>query len=319
MSVPLLRVERPGLLTTVQDLGRAGRQREGVPVSGAMDPFALQVANLLAGSPRGAAALEITLLGPRLHVLAGCVVALCGADLTARLDDDPLPLWKSVRLQPGQTLRFGTPRAGARAYLAVAGGLSVPEVLGSRSTFLRGGLGGFAGRALQSGDVLAGVGESTGPVGWGLSPAAIPSYPREVTVSVLLGPQEDAFTAWGLDTFLSAVYEVTHESDRMGYRLSGPTIQHRPGGADILSEAVPLGVVQVPPSGQPLILMADRQTVGGYAKIATVISADISRVAQLAPGDKISFCPTSLADAHARLLAQERQLSLLESVLTWEG
>ena len=318
MPTAALRVDRPGLLTTVQDLGRVGRQAEGMVVAGAMDPFALQVANLLAGNPRGEAALEITLLGPTLHVLSECVAAICGADLSARLDDEAVPLWKSVRLRPGQTLRFGPPRAGARAYLAVAGGFAVPLVMGSKSTFLRGALGGFGGRRLRTGDVL----ERGDPVrerpGRGLPPAAVPVYPQEAMVQVILGPQENAFTPAGLGTFLSASYEVTPQSDRMGYRLAGPALEHGPGGADILSEATPMGAVQVPAEGRPLILMADRQTTGGYAKIATVISADLPCVAQLAPGNRISFRPASLADAHARLKAQERFLAHLERVLQWD-
>ncbi|MBV9851952.1 MAG: biotin-dependent carboxyltransferase family protein [Armatimonadetes bacterium] len=318
MPLAALRVDAPGLLTTVQDGGRPGYQSQGVPVSGAMDPFALQVANLLVGNPRGEAALEITLLGPSLHVLRDCVVAVCGADLSPHLDGVPLPLWKSVGLRAGQALGFGAPRAGARAYLAVAGGFAVPLVLGSRSTFLRGRWGGSGGRALRAGDVLE-IGEPARALsaltGRALSLSLVPAYPQEAVVRVLLGPQEDAFTPAGLATFLSAVYEVTHQSDRMGYRLAGPPIEHTPGRTEMLSEAVPLGAIQVPAGGQPLILMADRQTVGGYPKIATVISGDLPAVAQLAPGRRIAFRQTTLPEAQAFLLARERLLTLLEAAL----
>ncbi len=317
MPTPVLRVETPGLLTTVQDLGRWGYQQEGMTPAGAMDPFALQVANLLVSNERSAAALEITMLGPALTFLSDTVVALCGADLSAQLDDMPVPLWKSYTVAAGQTLRFGKRRGGARVYLALAGGLDVPPVLGSRATFLRGKMGGLAGRALQAGDTLNTCGRpEAGHAGQALRPTDIPIYQSAATVRIVLGPQDDAFSEQECMRFLTMSYTVTPQSDRMGYRLAGSPLRYRESyNGDLLSEAVPLGAIQVPPDGQPIILMADRQTTGGYPKIAAVISADFSRVAQLGPGDRISFQAVTLEEAQDLCIAQERQLRIWEHVV----
>lgn len=330
MTRPLFHVQTPGLLSTLQDLGRRGRQHEGVPVCGAMDPFAMQVANLLAGNGRGAAVLEITLLGPCLQALGDTAIAVCGADLTAQLDGVPLPLWRTVPVRAGQTLRFGRRVAGARAYLAVAGGFHAPDVLGSRSTFLRAGIGGLAGRALRTGDVLEGTQLETfgsrpatevargerdaAGTGRALAPSAVPQYPSTITVRVMLGPHEDHFTPQTLETFLAAEYALSPQSDRQGYRLVGPPLSCRPDrqGA-LLSEAAPWGGLQIPPDGQPILLMADRQTTGGYPLLAVACSADRSALAQLAPGDTVSFRQVSLEEAQDAAIVQERFLSLLRA------
>ena len=314
MPKPVLRVEAPGLLTTVQDIGRAGYQQEGMTPAGAMDPFALQVANLLTGSERSAAALEITLLGPVLMFLSGTVIALCGADLSARLDDVSIPLWKSCPVFAGQTLRFGKRKSGTRVYLALAGGLDVPLVMGSRATFLRGGIGGLAGRPLQAGDILES--DETSVSGYGgksLRSADIAFYSDSAVAHVVLGPQDHTFSEGVRSTFLTTQYTVTPQSDRMGFRLAGNPLRYQSGfNADLLSEAVPFGAIQVPPDGLPIILMADRQTTGGYPKIATVISADIPRIAQLAPGDTLSFQTITIGEAQDLCIAQERQLRVWE-------
>ncbi|MDQ2687634.1 MAG: biotin-dependent carboxyltransferase family protein [Armatimonadota bacterium] len=311
----MFRVQTPGLLSTLQDLGRVGYQNTGMPVAGAMDPFALQVANLLVGNARGAAALELTLLGPTLEVLGDVTIAVCGADLSARLDDAPLPLWRTAALRAGQTLRWGRRVSGARAYLAVAGGLDVPEALGSRSTFLRAGIGGFAGRALRAGDVLRGEGATAVQSGRALAPSAVPIYSSSATVRVVSGPHEDAFAPATLATFFTSEYMLSAQSDRMGYRLDGPSLSCRSERQGVLlSEAVPWGGVQIPPDGQPILLMADRQTTGGYPLIAVVATADRPRCAQLAPGDSVSFQPISLEEAQEADAAQERLLALLGSV-----
>lgn len=303
----LLEVETGGLLTTVQDLGRQGRQRSGLTPGGAMDPFAASVSNLLVGNPRGAAVLEITLLGPALRFLAPARIALCGGDLSARLDETPLPLWKTARVQPGQKLTFGRRRAGARAYLAVAGGFAVPAVLGSRSTFLRGKIGGLEGRPLRPGDILPGAAPATQARAGerGLRLQDIPAYDLPAVLHVLPGPHLPRFTAAGQAAFFSETYRLSPQSDRQGYRLSGPAVG-RNGAGDILSEPMPLGGIQIPPDGQPILLMADRQTTGGYPLVGVLISADIPRAAQLAPGDAARFAPVSLADAASAAKDAER-------------
>ena len=310
-TVPLLRVESPGLLSTVQDEGRWGHQRDGMVVAGAMDPFAAAAANLLVGSPRGAAVIEITLLGPALRALADVRLALCGGDLSPSIDGLPAPVWKTFTLREGQALTFGRRRSGARAFLAVAGGFQVPAVLGSRATFLRARLGGFEGRALKVGDVLEGIRQSLSPAARGLRLADIPDYDQPAVLHVLPGPHLSAFTGGGSDTFLSSLYTVSPQSDRQGYRLSGPAIA-RTGAADLLSEAMPWGGIQVPPDGSPILLMADRQTTGGYPLVGVVISADLSRAGQLAPGDSVRFEPVTLAGAHEAALRQENWLRVME-------
>lgn len=313
-TVPLFAVEAPGLLTTIQDAGRAGHQREGLPPAGAMDPFAASTTNLLVGNGRGAATLEITLLGPALRALSDVRVALCGADLSARLDGLPLPLWRTAIVRAGVRLSFGRRVSGARAYLAVAGGFDVPAVLGSRATFLRGGMGGLNGRPLRAGDALEGVrgGEQALPwPGRGLRPGDIPAYPLPAVLRVLPGPHPEAFAADALAAFADGIYTLSPRSDRQGYRLDGPVVSR--AGGDILSEAMPLGGLQVPPDGRPILLMADRQTTGGYPLLAVVISTDLPRAAQIAPGDTVRFVAVTLEEAQAAAVAQERWLRIVET------
>ena len=309
-AVPLLRVESPGLLTTVQDEGRWGHQRDGMVVAGAMDPFAAAVANLLVGNPRGAAVIEITLLGPALRALTDVCLALCGGDLSPQIDGLPAPSWKTFTLRGGQSLTFGRRRSGARAYLAVAGGFQVPAVLGSRATFLRARLGGFEGRPLKAGDVLEGIRQTPPSAERGLRPADIPAYTQPAVLRVLPGPHLSAFTGESLDTFFSSTYTVSPQSDRQGYRLSGPAVA-RTDATDLLSEAMPWGGAQVPPDGAPILLMADRQTTGGYPLVAVVVSADLYRAGQLALGDAVQFQVVTLAEAHELAARQERSLRVV--------
>jgi len=296
-----IEVLRPGLLTTVQDRGRFGYQKFGVPVSGAVDEIALRVANMLVGNPQGAAALEATVLGPQLRFLTDTVVALTGAVVEADLDGKPVPWYESFRVRPRQVLHIRKCPRGLRAYLAIAGGIDVPVLLGSRSTCLIASFGGFRGRALAAGDVLA-VGPPSAPLpeltGREAPSPWRPRHESRVTVRVILGPQDDAFAEEGIRTFLESGYRVTPNSDRMGYRLDGPVIRHQ-GSPDIISDWIPLGGVQVPGDGKPIILLADRQTTGGYTKIATVIRPDLSLVAQLRPGDTLAFQAVSVVEAQA--------------------
>ena len=291
-------VVRPGLMTTVQDEGRRGRQHEGVPVSGAMDRGSLRRANRAVGNAAGAAALEVTLDGLEVRVDHAGALAVAGADLGATLDGRPLPLATPVKHAAGGVVRFDGRRRGARAYLAFDGGLAVAPVLGSRATDLTSALGGVNGRRLRAGDRL-GVGE--------LSPAHRAGGPDAQTlpaggarVRVLPGPYPEWFPPAAIDKLCRTRYEVTAESNRMGYRLRAEEPLPRETG-EMISDATWQGALQVPPSGQPILLMADRQVTGGYPIIATVIAADLPVVGQLAPGDWIEFAVCTRAAAVAAL------------------
>jgi antagonist of KipI len=299
-------------MTTVQDLGRPGYQRFGMVVAGAMDAFALQAANMLAGNPPQEAAIELALGGASMRALRDCVLGIAGADLSADLDGRPIGPWQSVAIRAGQVLSFGAPRVGVWTYVAPAGGLAVPRVMGSKSTYLRAKVGGLAGRRLQGGDVLSTETPGSGRAGRSLAIQLIPAYADHAKARVVPGPQETAFTPAAMETFLSTPYEVTRQADRMGYRLRGQALALA-ASADILSDALVAGAVQVTPDGQPTVLMADRQTIGGYAKIATVISADLPRVAQLRPGQKVSFRAVSVEEAQDLAAEQERVLARIQS------
>ncbi len=298
-----------GLLTTVQDLGRFGYQRVGIPPSGPMDRLAFMAANRLVANPDGAAALECTIKGPRLEVRQAALVAVTGAPMGLTVNGQEASAWTAVRVRPGDVLAFQMASAGCRAYLAVAGGIDVPPVLGSRATYLRGNLGGLEGRALRKGDVLA-VGPPAGAAreGRAIPPALRPAYPAERECRVILGPQADRFTPEGVRAFLGDPYEVTPQADRMGYRLKGPVIAHA-RGHDIVSDGIPLGGIQVPGEGQPIVLLVDRQTAGGYTKIATVVGVDIGAIGQTRPGQRVRFRRVTLEDAHAALAAEAAWLT----------
>lgn len=292
-----LTVLAPGLLSSFQDLGRYGQQHLGVPVGGAMDERAHRLANLLVGNLESEATLEITLLGPRLRVDAPCCLAVCGADLQASLDGRPVPNNRPVIARAGEVLKFGARKQGARAYLAVHGGFALQPVLGSRSTNLRGRYGGYQGRALAVGDRLH-PGRSLADTAleelamelWNTRiylPASLgaPARPR---LRALRGEHAALFKADALRSFYSAPFRISPQSERMGYRLQGPKLElRRP--RQLLSEATCFGTVQVPAEGQPIVLMADRQTTGGYPKIAHVASVDLPQLAQSLPGDTVGF------------------------------
>ena len=295
-----LRVIKPGMLTTVQDAGRWGYQSRGVPVAGPMDSYSFRLANALVGNDRAAAGLEITLLGPELEFETERVVAVTGAEFDLTLDGRPVPMEAPFLVSAESHFRFGARRRGARAYLAIAGGIATPPVLGSRATHLISTMGGFEGRALRAGDRLL-LGDATGTRSTQpASPREVPLPDGEARVRVLAGPQADYFSADSLDVLQSAPYVIGRQSDRMGFRLEGPRLTHA-RGADIISDATPLGVLQVPASGQPILLMADRQTTGGYTVIATVITADLPLAGQLAPGDNIAFVSCTREDAFIAL------------------
>ncbi len=299
----------PGFLTTVQDGGRHGWARFGVPPSGPVDLFAFRAANLLVSNAPGAAGLEVTLAGPTLRFLRDALVAVCGAAFELWVGRLPVPTWHALYVRAGQVVRFGARHSGARAYLACDGGIALPHFLGSQSTYVKGGFGGLEGRALRQGDRLplgsplrrpfAGAGRA---YAWAGRPAYAESPP---TLRVVVGPQTEHFAPEGLDTFLEGGYQLTPASDRMGVRLSGPAIAYA-GDAGIPSDGVVMGCVQVPPDGQPIVMLADHQTTGGYAKIATVIRADLPLLAQCLPGDGVRFRAVTLAAAREALLEQEK-------------
>lgn len=303
MSSKVIRIREPGLLATVQDRGRYGYQEMGVPVSGAMDQWALRLGNLLVGNGEYAACIEITMGGFAAEFLGDTVCTVAGLNESARLNDEPVPYWQPVTVARGDVLALDRGTRGARDYLFIAGGIDVPLVLGSRSTHLRGRFGGLDGRALRPGDELA-AGHPSGRIVERFPQDFLPRYTDGPVLRVVLGPQDDRFTEAGLSTFLSGTYEVTARADRMGYRLEGLTIHHREG-ADIISDGIPLGAVQVPGDGQPMILLADRPTTGGYAKIATVISVDVPLIAQALPGAHVRFQAISLPEARELSLRRE--------------
>lgn len=315
-------VLKPGLLTAVQDAGRQDYQRFGVSVGGAADPLALRVANALVGNDSKAAALEITLTGPRLQFDCETLLAWCGADFEATLDGAPLPKNRPVRVSAGSVVNFAAARHGTTACLAVGGGLNVPVVMGSRSTDLIARIGGLEGRKLAAGDVLP-VGMPSGwgqamlellrgtakPAAWSLPPERL-GVPGEAGVlRVVRGPEWDWFVPDAQQKFFGESYRVTKDSNRMGARLGGSSLALT-APREMISAAVHHGVVQVPPSGQPIVLGADRQTIGGYPRIAVVATVDFARLAQLRPGDAIRFREVSIAQAHDMLRQREQDFAI---------
>jgi len=304
----VIRVVEPGLFTTVQDLGREGFGAMGVSASGAADAVSLRVGNLLAGNHERAAALEMTLVGGTFEFPDGDQVVLVGSDFAATLDGVGVELWAPVAVRRGQTLRVGATRSGARCYLCVRGGIAVPSFLGSASTHVLSGLGGFAGRALKKGDVL-----TTGNLGRRSDFERLSVRARQLLVPakalrVTPGPQRDLFDEAAQKSFEMSVYRVTEESNRMGLRLSG-TMIHASASGEMISEGVALGAVQMPESGMPIILFVEQQTTGGYPKIANVISADFHSLGQLRPRDEIRFEMVTWEVARALYREQEEVLA----------
>lgn len=332
-----LRVIKPGLLTSVQDLGRYGHQKHGVIVSGAMDPVAHRIANLLVGNDESDPALEITLLGPTLDFGEDTLIAICGADLSPSVGREPMPLWKPVLVKKGETLRFAGARFGTRAYLAVAGGFPLPEVMGSRSTYLRAGLGGFQGRALREGDELPigapsrlarllfgqlqSCADEYGFVAaeWGVAPELLPAYQEQPVIRALQGNQFELFSLESREAFFTRPFRVTPQSDRMGYRLEGPPLKLAET-FELISEPVAFGTVQVPAEGNPIVLLADRQTTGGYPKIAHIATVDLPVMAQTKPGDILRFQEIGREDAELLYLEQESRIrQLKQGILLKQG
>lgn len=298
-----LQVVESGALTTVQDLGRAGYEQFGVPQSGAMDEFALRAANRLVGNPPGAAVLEFALQSPVLRAGADCLVAAAGRGFRLLINKRLAGAYRCAFVRAGETIHFAPEETTGWGYLAVSGGIDVPLVMGSRSTFLRGSIGGWLGRALQPGDDLPvfplDSSHISSLVGSSLGREYRLPYVDQVSVPVILGPQQDVFGEEGLAAFLSTEYLISSASDRMGYRLSGQQIP-RQGQRELLSEGIAPGSIQVPPGGQPIVLLSDRPTTGGYAKIATVASAGLPLLVQAVPGvGRVRFEAVSVEEAQA--------------------
>lgn len=314
-----MRIVKPGLLTTVQDLGRPGYQQYGIVVGGALDGFAARAANLCVGNDDNAALLEMAQYGPEVIFERDTLVAWNGGDFDARVAGEPLPRDRAVRVAAGETINFWPARSGLRAWLAIAGGIDVPLVMGSRTTYRRAGLGGHEGRPLIAGDALKLFEPSpwarqvlatlqTGgkrAVAWTVRPDTMGQPARPGVVRALRGPECDWFTKEAQRIFFSAAWRATNEADRMGVRLAGPELARRHEG-EMVSSSVNAGTVQVPPAGQPIVLLPSRQSIGGYPRIAGVASVDLGRFTQLRPGDAVGFEEITLAVAHDLYLARER-------------
>lgn len=314
-AVECIEILSPGLQTTVQDLGRFGFGRYGVAPSGALDSFAFRIGNLLVDNPENQACLETTLLGLRVKALTDVLIAVTGANLQPRVDKRPLEMWCSHVLKQGEILSFIGPSSGCRSYIALGGGIDVPPVLGSKSTSLPSGFGGFEGKALEAGSILFSDSPHAKLVvsQRKFEPKWIPTYPGKWVLRVIWGPQDDEFTEQGRQTFLKSSYQVSSESDRTGIRLDGPIIQRKADIPDsIISEGQISGNIQVPGDGKPIIILGETVS-GGYRKIATVISADLPLLGQIRPGDEISFASVSLGEAYQALRKMESRIRVLKT------
>jgi len=322
----MIKVLKPGLATSIQDLGREGYYHLGIPPSGAMDSYALRAANLLVGNAAGAAALECTLLGPELLFAEDALVALSGARMTPRLDGAEMPLDEAFGVRAGQVLKFDYLKAGARGYLAVAGGFDVPEVLGSRSTYTLGGLGGFQGRRLAAGDeLIVGTPATGAKPGVRLPGDLVPACGGEVILRVVPGLYHHRLTTDAAEAFFADTWTVGSEADRIGYRFKGGrplqfTPREQPFGAgsdpsNIVDSCYPIGSIQVPAGLEPIVLHRDAVSGGGYAMIGTVISSDLDLIGQLQPNQKARFVAVTLEDALAARRVYRERLQRLEQVL----
>ena len=313
---PRIIIKKPGVLTTLQDLGRYGFQQFGMPVAGAMDKYALQVANLLVGNSRSEAGLEITMPGVQFKFEGSCRAAITGADLGAKLNGEPLQTWQSFNIKNEGKLEFTQLNSGSRAYLVVQGGYNVPPVMGSKSTYMKGKVGGFQGRKLEQGDILE---INNNDKANSLPSFIVPEeftrkYTAETVVRVVPGPQDDFFEEEEINKFFASNYTVTQQSDRMGYRLDGPALKHKKD-YNIITEGLTLGSIQIVGDGRPIVMMAEHHSAGGYSKIAHVITIDMPYLGQLKQGDRVSFKKIVVEEAQQLLKNQEEQLQDLEKYI----
>ena len=305
-----IKINNPGLLTTVQDLGRYGFQQFGMPVAGAMDTYSLQMANSLVGNKAGEACPEANFLCPEIEFENECLIAVCGGEAPMMINNQSVEMNTGILVKAGDVLSFGMVKNGCRLYIAFAGGIEVPRVMNSKSTYLRAKLGGFKGRSLKAGDVIR-IGMPPVNVQMrSIDAEYLLPIATDQKIRFITGTEISRFEFEGMLSFLNSVYTISPKSDRMGYRLSGPKIAHKEG-ADIISSGICNGAVQVPAHGEPIIMLADHQTVGGYTKIANVISADLPLLGQMKPGDKIRFSEVRLEVAHQLLKEQNQRLKTL--------
>jgi len=316
-GLEVLKVLKPGFFTTVQDLGRYGYLKYGVPISGAMDTFSHAAANLLVANNPEDACLEITLIGPELQALTKTQIAITGGIACPKIDDQLVPMWQTLEVQEGAVISFGKMESGCRAYLAIRGGTDTPQILGSRSTYVRGGFGGINGRQLKAEDIIGGLDVSLLKVGYSMPQELVPKFTGQFKAHVVLGPQADMFTEEGITTFLSSQYKVTLEADRIGYRLEGPMIEHE-AKADIISDALLPGAVQIPKNGKPITLMRDAQTAGGYPKIAVIITPDVSALGQAKTNDIVEFSKITMQRAHEKINDYHKFFNALGEMLIKE-
>lgn len=310
-----IRVLKPGIFTTVQDIGRTGYQSQGFGVSGVMDVRSFKIANLLIDNPENEAVLEFALTGPTLEFTAETIISITGGDFQPKVNGESIPMYTAIYLYKGDVLSFGGARTGTRGYIAFSSYLSIPVVMGSRSTNTKSAIGGFKGRRLKENDFI----------GFRIKRRYLPYFlsrtldidefdQEETVIRVIMGPQDDRFTTEGLTTFLSQEYTVTSDFDRMGCRLEGPYIAHK-GKADIISDGTAFGSIQVPAHGKPIILLADRQTTGGYTKIATVASVDLPKLVQRKTDHKIRFEAISVQKAQQLLIEEQREFSRMRQTI----
>lgn len=306
-----IRIESPGLLTTVQDLGRYGYQRFGMPVSGAADVFSMQLANLLVGNDQGLAVLEATLTGPQIRLVQDGYAAVCGGGMTPLLNGKEVPAHMTLEVRAGDLLSFEASPAGCRAYIAFDGGLAPDAIMGSRSTYLSAAIGGLKGRPLRVGDTIP-LGSTRKKVTMKQVPASLlPGLAGPVEIRVMPGPESSRMTFEGLKNLMTGEYEVTSDSDRMGLRLKGEPVALCEPGYQIISSGVVAGTMQVPGNGQPIWLLADSQTTGGYARVAVAATVDMTLLAQLRPGDMLTFAEISCEEAQRLFRQRQQQLSAI--------
>ena len=310
-----IRVLKSGMLTTVQDLGRVGYQSQGFSVAGVMDVRSFKIANLLVDNPENEPVLEFTLIGPTLEFTSDTIIAITGGNFNPTINGEPAPMYTAIYMHRGDVLKFGSAITGSRGYISFSSYLKVPTVMGSRCTNMKSSLGGFKGRKLQTDDfILFRIKRRYLP--YFLSRTLTPDDmdQQQVTLRVVMGPQDSAFTREGIQTFLSSTYTVTNEFDRMGCRLDGPYIASK-NGSDIISDGICFGSVQVPSHGKPIVLLADRQTTGGYAKIATVASVDIPKLVQRKTDNKIRFKAITVYEAQKLLLEETAEFDRMRKII----
>jgi len=308
-------VINPGFLTTIQDDGRKNYQQFGVPVSGVMDHYSYKIANILLENEISEAVLEITMMGPTLKFASDSAIAITGGNLSPKLNGSSIDMWESVCVKKDDILSFSGLVSGCRSYIAFKGGIKTPSVMGSKSTYLKAAIGGLDGRALKKEDVFP-IGEfkKVDYTKKELPKEYIPIYSNSYEVRVLIGPQADYFTNKGVEDFFSSDYVLTNECDRMGFRFDGDCVELK-NGSDIISDGISFGAIQIPGHGKPIVMMADRQTTGGYAKIGNVIFDDLSILSQSRPNDSIKFIEVDIYEAHKALRDMEEKFIRIKTEL----